>query len=132
MVVSLKYKNMNDLMWMKFMSIGSYLGCHQMPERSFYYNCYQFPVCARCTGVIVTSILALPLFFLCRIPIIIAIFMSSIMFFDWFLQYIKIKQSTNRRRLLTGLIGGLGWGTLHMYFYLFLLNSAKTILAKFI
>jgi uncharacterized membrane protein len=25
--------------------------CHQMPERSFFWDGHQFPVCARCTGL---------------------------------------------------------------------------------
>ena len=33
--------------------IGNHSGCHQMPERSFFYKGKQFPVCARCTGVII-------------------------------------------------------------------------------
>ena len=43
---------MNDKKWIKLMEIGSYLGCHQMPERSFFINGYQMPICARCVGVI--------------------------------------------------------------------------------
>ena len=39
--------------------IGNHSGCHQMPERSFFYKGKQFPVCARCTGVIIGQSVAL-------------------------------------------------------------------------
>ena len=41
------------------------------------------------------------------------------MFLDWLLQFLKIRPSTNLRRLLTGMIGGFGWTYIHLYFYRF-------------
>jgi uncharacterized membrane protein len=29
--------------------------CHQRPERSFFWGSHQFPVCARCTGIYLSS-----------------------------------------------------------------------------
>ena len=29
--------------------------CHQRPERSFFFDGFQFPVCARCTGLYVSA-----------------------------------------------------------------------------
>jgi len=89
--------------------IGNNSGCHQMPERSFFYHGKQFPVCARCTGVFIGQILAIIfsiLKFTVKIPV--SIFLISIMGLDWFIQEIKIKPSTNIRRLLTGICGGFG------------------------
>ena len=34
------------------MNICKYL-CHQKPERSFFYKEKQFPVCSRCTGIVI-------------------------------------------------------------------------------
>ncbi len=99
------------------MHIGEKLGCHQMPERSFFYKGYQFPVCARCTGVVIASIIALIVFFKKKLPISICIAMSSVMLFDWTLQYLDIKPSTNKRRLITGLIGGFGFSMLQYHVY---------------
>lgn len=107
-------------LWIKSMEIGSYLGCHQMPERSFFINDYQFPICARCTGVIISSIIACIVFVKNILPISICVAMASIMLIDWGLQYLEIKKSTNRRRLITGLIGGFGYSTLHLYLYSFI------------
>jgi uncharacterized membrane protein len=36
--------------------------CHQIPERSFFIFGYQMPLCARCTGIFLGSILFLMLF----------------------------------------------------------------------
>lgn len=108
---------MTDTTWISLMKLGQYSGCHQMPERSFFYKNYQFPVCARCTGVILASIITMPIFFIRKLNIFVALFMSGIMFIDWFLQFINVKPSTNRRRFITGIVGGIGWSTIHMYFY---------------
>ena len=45
-----------------FMHIGKYSGCHQMPERSFFINGMQFPLCARCTGILVGYLVGVLLF----------------------------------------------------------------------
>ena len=111
--------------WIKLMELSETLGCHQMPERSFFLKGYQFPVCARCTGVIISSIIATILFIKKKMPIKLCVFLSSIMLADWSLQYFKIKESTNTRRLITGLIGGFGYSTLHLYFYSFLFKKIK-------
>ena len=39
-------------------SIASLI-CHQRPERSFFWEGHQFPVCARCTGLYVSAALGL-------------------------------------------------------------------------
>jgi len=33
--------------------------CHQRPERSFFWGVHQFPVCARCTGIYLSSAVGL-------------------------------------------------------------------------
>lgn len=94
--------------WLKFMKIGTALQCHQMPERSFFWRGYQFPVCARCLGVIIGHLLALIIVLFARVPIALGITFCMIMFIDWFLQQIKILESINSRRLITGILGGIG------------------------
>ena len=39
-----------DLVVVLIFAIGSLI-CHQMPERSFFVDGHQLPVCARCTGL---------------------------------------------------------------------------------
>lgn len=106
-----------DNLWINSMIIGEKLGCHQMPNRSFFYKGYQFPVCARCTGVIISSILALILYKKHKLPIKLCIAMSSVMLCDWMIQYLGIQESNNKRRLITGLIGGYGFSTLQYHGY---------------
>lgn len=118
----------NDKQWIKLMEIGDTLGCHQMPERSFFIKGFQFPVCARCTGVIISAIIATILFVKKKLPIGICIAMSSVMLLDWGIQYLKIKESTNARRLITGLIGGFGYSTLHLYFYYFIYKKLRELI----
>ena len=99
-----------------------------MPERSFFINGFQFPVCARCTGVIISAIIATIVFFKKKLPVGLCIAMSSVMLLDWGIQYLEIKESTNTRRLITGLIGGFGYSTLHLYFYYFIYGKLKELI----
>lgn len=94
--------------WLVLMKIGASTGCHQKPRRSFFVNKCQFPVCARCTGVIIGYMLAVTAFgfFMTSLPV--CILLCLIMFLDWFVQYLKICDSTNIRRLITGIMGGYG------------------------
>lgn len=103
-----------DELWIKCMEFGKILGCHQMPERSFFIKGYQFPVCARCTGVIISYFLALILFKKYKVPWQLCIIMAGVMLTDWSLQYFGIKESTNSRRFVTGLIGVFGLNTLKL------------------
>lgn len=119
---------MNDKQWIRLMELGEMLGCHQMPERSFFIKGFQFPVCARCIGVILSAIIATIIFFKKRLPIGLCLAMSSVMLLDWGMQYLKIKESTNSRRLITGLIGGFGYSTLHLYFYSFVYKKIKELI----
>lgn len=112
------------------MKIGDKLGCHQMPERSFFYKGYQFPVCARCTGVIISAVLALIVFRRKKIPLKTCFLLSSVMLIDWMVQYLEIQESNNKRRLVTGLIGGFGYSTLHLYFYKYIFDNIKKVVNK--
>lgn len=77
-----------------------------MPERSFFWHGYQFPICARCTGVMIGQLLAVLLYWSIKVPAIILILFCGILFGDWFLQYVGIRESNNQRRLFTGVLGG--------------------------
>lgn len=94
--------------WVKLMTAGAKSGCHQMPERSFFIHGCQFPVCARCTGVFIGYLLALVFLEFYLMPVKWCIMLCGIMFFDWFIQFLKIRKSTNVRRLITGILGGYG------------------------
>ena len=58
-------QNVNkDKLWIKSMIwFDKYWGCHQLPERSFFFKGYQLPICARCLGIILGYILCIFLLF---------------------------------------------------------------------
>ncbi len=97
------------------MEWGARLGCHQMPDRSFFYRGYQFPLCARCTGVVTGTVAALLAFFFWQAPPALCLSFCGVMLLDWLLQRVGVLMSTNYRRLLTGLCGGFGCMTLQLY-----------------
>ena len=66
----------------------------------------QFPVCARCTGVYAGGFAALLTFWLIILPLWLTAVFCALMFADWLIQYLKIKESTNIRRLVTGFLCG--------------------------
>ncbi len=99
----------SDRRWIAWMEYGARLGCHQMPERSFFWRGYQFPVCARCTGVILGELAMIVLWlFGLRPGLWAAAALLVPMGVDWGLQYVSVLPSTNLRRLITGLLGGAG------------------------
>lgn len=93
--------------------LGECSGCHRMPDRSFFYKGHQFPVCARCTGVCIGQLSAILINCMVSVPMYISILLLAIMGFDWSIQELKIKSSTNFRRLITGILGGLGLFSLY-------------------
>lgn len=95
-------------LWKKWMKLGEKTGCHQRADRSFYVKGYQLPVCARCTGVIIGYLIAVPIFFLLGFSKTASISGMLALFTDWLLQASEILESTNRRRLATGIAGGFG------------------------
>ena len=94
--------------WIKLMNIGSRLGCHQMPERSFFYKGYQFPVCARCTGLIIRYLLGVLIYFLKVLNWKIAIILCIPLVLDGGSQYLNWRISNQVLRLITGILCGIG------------------------
>ena len=92
------------------MVVGKWSGCHQIPERSFSIKGMQFPICARCTGIVLGYIIDV-IFLLIRVNVPVEVCASFIMlmFLDWFVQYIEILPSTNIRRFVTGTLCGIGY-----------------------
>lgn len=88
--------------------IGNNSGCHQLPERSFFYKGKQFPVCARCTGVLLGQLFALITGPCLKISIPTSLCFLGTMGMDWFIQAAGVKPSTNTRRFITGILGGFG------------------------
>lgn len=110
--------------WIKIMNFGSKIGCHQIPERSFFIKGHQFPVCARCSGAFLGEIIAILLIILkINVNILWAIILLLIMGLDWFLQQINWIESNNIRRLITGILGG--FGITYTYYNIFIFLKSK-------
>ena len=81
--------------------------CHRLPERSFSWNGHSFPVCARCTGVFVGQLSGLAAF---AQPLAwwTCLLLLAPLLADWTAQECFGFSSTNRRRFVTGVLGGYG------------------------
>ena len=85
-------------------------GCHQIPERSYFVAGYQFPVCARCTGVAlgyITGIVCLVL--RKKLSSKMAGLLILPMSIDGGVQYVTSYESENDRRTITGFFAGIGF-----------------------
>ena len=123
---SLKHRDRSALViWIKAMEIGKKLGCHQKPERSFAYKGYQFPVCARCTGIIVSTLFTYGIHKKHPVPIEVSALFLCVMVCDGLLQYLGIKESNNARRFVTGCLGGIGLTSIRLSLYSKIWNRLK-------
>ena len=95
-----------DRVWIKSMEFGrKYCGCHQMPERSFFFGDYQFPLCARCTGIAAGHLLGAAVSLKADLPykvLLAALPLAA----DGTVQYLTDYESNNRRRFITGVLYG--------------------------
>jgi uncharacterized membrane protein len=97
--------NKKDLYWIKLMNFFSkHWNCHRMPERSFFFKGYQFPICARCTGILIGCILGPIIYYIkSDINFIICILLILPMIFDGFIQLYTNYKSNNIKRFITGI-----------------------------
>ena len=95
--------------WIQGMELcAKYCRCHQMPERSFFICGYQFPLCARCTGIAIghiTALFAAP-FHTFKYSIALLLFPLAI---DGTVQYFTSYQSNNCKRVITGALYGFAF-----------------------
>ena len=94
--------------WMEF--CGKYAGCHQMPERSFFLGSYQFPLCARCTGIVLGRIAAILLFPFVLLPLKTSLIVFPLLMLplaiDGLTQRFTSYTSNNFKRVSTGVLWG--------------------------
>lgn len=103
--------------WLKLMHFGKKLGCHQMSCRSFFYKNYQFPLCARCLGIVIGELIIAPIVLILGFNhLILNLLLIFLMVLDGTLQYYHILESNNIRRLITGL--GFGYGLVSLIFWI--------------
>ena len=92
----------------------NFVGCHRLPHRSFFIGGRQFPVCARCTGMLI-GYLSFPLFLLGVLPVPLAwstvvwsVFLNVPAMIDGLTQAYCERESNNTLRVITGFLSGVG------------------------
>ncbi len=99
---------MNDELWIKLMKIGAHCGCHQRPDRSLFIKGYQFPICARCTGILLGRAIGVVVESKIHLRTMIGIALMLPLVIDGGTQFLKLQTSNNRRRVATGVLYGTG------------------------
>lgn len=114
----------------KFLRI--FFGCHARPDRSFYFRGKQFPICARCTGELVGMLLGILIAVCFDGP---SFWISCLMMFplvvDGFTQRLTAYESNNIRRLWTGILFGIAFIFMLIYFHRACIHIAGWILKLF-
>ena len=87
-------------------------GCHCRSDRSFHYKGHKFPICARCTGELLGILGSTIIFWFWSPNVIISIIMMFPLIIDGFIQVLTKYESTNFKRLLTGILFGMGLASL--------------------
>jgi uncharacterized membrane protein len=101
---SLSEIGLNDV-YPKLLLFGHYSGCHQLDERSFHFGFRKYPLCARCTGVFCGIILG-PILVLFQPPLAAILILPIPLIIDGALQIWTHYESTNSKRLITGIAFG--------------------------
>lgn len=117
-----------DKFWIKLMEIGAKMGCHQRTDRSFSFKNYQFPLCARCTGIALSNLCGYAIYFKKKPQIFTGFLLVIPMVFDGAIQLAGIKESTNMRRFVTGIMGGTGLIFIRLHLYRIMIGSIKKII----
>ncbi len=113
----------SEKLWLKLMKFGRNVGCHQQQCRSFFYKNYQFPLCARCTGIFIGELIIAPIVLLFGFNnIYLNIGLFTLMVIDGSLQYFKILESNNTRRFITGLVAGFAITSTLIYIIILILH----------
>lgn len=117
--------NKNDELWIKSMVwCKKYCSCHQMPERSFFFKGYQFPLCARCTGIAIGHLIAFIVAPFHSFHRSISILMLPLAI-DGTVQYFTSYESNNRKRFISGLLYGFSFTSTILCFIKSILTRKK-------
>lgn len=82
--------------------------CHRIPERSFFYKGKQFPICARCTGILIGYLFGIIYIILSKkMHILFELSLLIPISIDGLGQLYGYWTSNNTRRLLTGILAGI-------------------------
>ena len=114
--------------WIKAMDIGSrYWGCHQIPERSFFIFGWQFPICARCSGILAGELIRLGFIRVKPLTVRASLAMLLPLVIDGSIQFKSDYESNNIKRAITGCIFGYAFIDLLIKIINIIFKSFKNI-----
>lgn len=91
----------------------AWIPCHRRLDRCIRIKGEPFPLCARCMSILLGyGFIPILLLFSLTIPWWIGILCQLPMLIDGITQYYQWRESTNRLRMITGLISGFGLSVL--------------------
>ena len=104
--------------------------CHRKPERSFFIKGYQFPVCARCTGIYISLLIYFIYSHYVHVDynfylLLFGFILLIPAYIDGITQFHMNRESNNNLRLVTGLLCGLGLGIILKTIIFFLFSFFK-------
>lgn len=106
------------------MRFGKKAGCHQRPDRSFFWGNWQYPLCARCTGILFGQAAGLVMYLSgVRLSWTVDLLLLLIMLTDWLVQFTGKKESTNLRRFITGSGAGIAQTDILMRIIFFCISA---------
>lgn len=98
--------------------------CNHRPDRGLYIGTFCLPLCARCTGILIgavgASLVHWVLARLCGLSavpayvLVLGLVMIAPTGIDGFVEYLFGVESNNRRRMITGLLAGVGCALVEM------------------
>ncbi|MBQ3220222.1 MAG: DUF2085 domain-containing protein [Clostridia bacterium] len=123
---------MIDFILKRFALFGVLPLCNLNAKRGFFIGSFCFPLCTRCTALIVGFLLTFIIGSKLRVKgsvilLFVGVFCTIPCLIDGLLQYLYNIESTNFRRITLGLLGGFGIGNI-AFFIIRLLN--KILLKK--
>ena len=113
--------------WQILMKVGrNVCRCHQLPERSFFIRGYQFPLCARCTGIVLGLLIAPIITIFWKGNLWLSLALIAIMTADGLIQLKTRYRSTNPRRFITGFGAGYAFFDLLFLIVWYIIQHIKT------
>jgi uncharacterized membrane protein len=105
-------------------------GCHRDRAKSLSWRARTFFVCARCTGILIGYAIFLVLFVagFAQPNLALGILLNIPAYIDGTVQALDIRQSNNKRRLVTGVMSGIGQVMAYGWFFLFAWQVARPFL----
>lgn len=102
-------------------------GCHCQEHRSFHYQGIKFPICARCTGELIGIFCSIFSFTFFHLDISISILMMIPLLLDGGTQALTSYESTNSKRLITGVLFGFALSNLFLLSVVFAFQYGRSL-----